>query len=104
MTPADFFNVERNRQAAPSGGGGQSYFSISFTGLEHEELGRFLGVDPADRVRTERPTVVLDDVAVIDDPAVTGPLTFAARYRPLAVLWRAAHDDGREPATGTQPE
>ena len=82
VTAADFFNVERSREAAPSGGGGQSYFSVSFTGLDHEELGVFLGVDPPSLIRTERPTVVLEDVAVIDDPTTVAHLTFAARYRP----------------------
>lgn len=82
ITVADFFNIERNRRAAPSGGGGQSYISISFRGVSYEELGRFLGVAPPSRVGTDRPTVLLSDVAVLDDPALTAPLEFASRYRP----------------------
>ena len=82
VTAADFFNVERGRDAAPSGGGGQSYFSISFTGLSHDDLGRFLDVDPPGLIKDQRPTVRLDDVGVIDEPLTTAPLTFGARYRP----------------------
>jgi hypothetical protein len=81
ITAADFFNVERSRQAAPLGGGGQSYISISFSGLTHEELGAFLQVVPPSLIATERPTVPLD-VRVVDDPEVRAPLVFAARYRP----------------------
>lgn len=82
VTPADFFNVERNRQAAPSGGGGQSYFSISFSGLTYDELGAFLGVSPPSLIGTTRPTLNLEDVGVIDSPQLTAALTFAPRYQP----------------------
>jgi hypothetical protein len=82
VTAADFFNVERSRDAAPSGGGGQSYFSISFAGLTYEDLGRFLSLDDPTAVGSERPTVLLTDVAVVDDPGASAPLTFGARYRP----------------------
>ena len=82
VTTADFFNIERGRGAAPSSGGGQSYLSISFAGVTHEELGRFLDVDPPRRVALDRPTVTLESVAVVDDPAVTAPLEFAPRYQP----------------------
>lgn len=82
VTHADFFEVERSPAAAPAGGGGQSYFSISFAGITHEELGRFLGVEPPSSIRTLRPPVTLDEVGVIDDPATTAPLTFRSRYRP----------------------
>jgi hypothetical protein len=82
VTPADFFNVERSREAAPSGGGGQSYFSLSFKGLTHDELGAFLEVAPPSLIRTTRPTVTLEEVAVIDAPLLASPLTFRARYLP----------------------
>jgi len=83
VTPADFFNIERSRNAAPASGGGQSYFSISFSGLTHEELGGFLDVEPPSRIESARPTVLLDQVAVINDPGVVAPLEFAPRYQNL---------------------
>lgn len=82
ITSADFFNIERARIAGPTGGGGQSYISISFRGLSHEDLGRFLQLSPPSLIGTTRPTVSLQDVAVIDDPSVTGSLEFAPRYQP----------------------
>jgi hypothetical protein len=82
VTQADFFEVERSPAASSTGGGGQSYFSISFAGITHEELGRFLGVEPPSAIRTVRPVVELGAVGVIDDPDTTAPLTFRSRYRP----------------------
>jgi hypothetical protein len=82
VTPADFFEIERGRAAAPRGGGGQSYFSISFAGLTYEELGRFLDVSPPSRIGTDRPTVILERVGVAAEPDVRAPLEFASRYRP----------------------
>lgn len=81
ITAADFFTIERSRDALPAGGGGQSYISISFAGLTHEELGRFLGVDPPNRIETERPRVELDGVGVVTDPTEVGNLVFAPRYQ-----------------------
>lgn len=82
VTPADFFNVERSRAAAPKSGGGQSYFSISFAGLKHEELGAFLGVKPPTLIGTTRPKVKLDAVSVTGEPEVSAPIEFAPRYLP----------------------
>lgn len=82
VTPADFFNVERSRAAAPNSGGGQSYFSISFAGLSHDELGRFLGVNPPSRIATDRPTVPLPEVGVVGERDVVDAVEFASRYRP----------------------
>src|SRR5688500_7773175 len=82
VTDADFFNIERSRQAAPSGGGGQSYISISFRGLTHEDLGRFLEVDPPSLIGSQRPTVTLEDVGVVGEPQAQAPLEFAPRYQP----------------------
>jgi hypothetical protein len=82
VTPADFFEVERARSASSAGGGGQSYFSISFAGLTYEQLGRFLGLTQPDRIGTDRPTVTLSSVGVAEDPDVTAPLVFAPRYQP----------------------
>lgn len=81
ITPADFFTIERSRDALPARGGGQSYISISFAGLTHEELGRFLDVDPPSRIETERPRVELEGVSVMTDPAEQGKLVFAPRYQ-----------------------
>lgn len=82
VTNADFFNIERSREAAPEGGGGQSYISVSFRGLTHEELGEFLGVEPPSRIAADRPTVRLDSVPAVNEPSLHAPLEFAARYRP----------------------
>jgi hypothetical protein len=49
VTAADFFNIERKREKGPTGGGGQTYISISFRGLTHTELGPH---DHARRCRT----------------------------------------------------
>jgi hypothetical protein len=81
LTDADFFNIERGPAAAPQTGGGQTYVSISFRGITSEELGRFLEVDPPERIETERPTVPLTDVGVAVDPTVRAPLEFAPRYQ-----------------------
>jgi hypothetical protein len=81
ITPADFFTIERGRAAGPSGGGGQSYISISFAGLDPDELGRFLNVSPPDRIVTERPRVPLPSVGVAADPDIVAPLVFAPRYQ-----------------------
>lgn len=82
VTPADYFNIERNRKNGPSGGGGQSYISISFAGLTKEEFARFLGVRPESRIADDRPLVVLPDVKVAVDPSLTADLTLRSRYRP----------------------
>ena len=81
LTDADFFNIERSRAAAPAGGGGQSYVSISFRGLTHDDLGRFLNLDPPSLVEDVRPAVELPAVGVLGEPEVLAPLNFAARYR-----------------------
>jgi len=82
VTPADFFEIERGRSASSAGGGGQSYFSISFAGLTYEQLGRFLDVAPPDRIGIDRPTVTLPAVGVAEKPEVTASLVFAPRYQP----------------------
>lgn len=82
ITAADFFNIERKRIYAPSGGGGQTYISISFRGLTYAELGTFLGIVPPGSVGTTRPRQTLKDVAVVYDPKVTADLTFRPRYQP----------------------
>jgi hypothetical protein len=84
VTAADFFNIERGREAAPHSGGGQSYISISFEqhGLTPAQLADFLGISPHSRIETERPTIVLDDVGVVGAENITAPLEFARRYRP----------------------
>lgn len=82
ITNADFFEIERAREAASEGGGGQSYISISFRGLTHEELGRFLALEPPSRISTDRPTATLDGVGLIVEPSIRSPLEFAPRYRP----------------------
>lgn len=81
VTSADFFTIERSPDAAPRGGGGQSYISISFAGLDHTELGRFLGVEPPARIETERPRVKLEAVANIMDPGERADIVFAPRYQ-----------------------
>lgn len=79
VTPADFFNIERDRAHGPAGGGGQSYISISFQGLEQKELGRFLALgNPTDLAR-KRPRVEID-AAVLGDETRRATLTFAPRY------------------------
>jgi hypothetical protein len=82
VTGADFFTIERGPGAGPSGGGGQKYFSISFSGLTYAELGRFLDVEPPRLIGTTRPTVTLGDVGMLTDPDVRAPLTFRPRYQP----------------------
>lgn len=82
ITAADFFNIERSRAAAPAGGGGQTYISISFRGLSYADLDSFLGVVPPNSVGTDRPKVVLRDVRSVFDPSDSEDLTFRSRYRP----------------------
>lgn len=82
ITPADYFNIERNHENGPQGGGGQSYISISFAGLSHEDFGRFLGLHPASRIASERPPIPLRDVKVAVDPRQSGDLMLRSRYRP----------------------
>jgi Protein NO VEIN, C-terminal len=93
VTYADFFNIERTRQAGPAGGGGQSYISISFQGLAAEDLARFLGVTPSDRLLAERPTVRLDSVGVVGDPDLRAPLEFAPRYKEGDPRYRIARQN-----------
>lgn len=81
-TAADFFNIERKRKYAPSGGGGQTYISISFRGLSYAGLGEFLGIVPPSSVGTTRPRRTLKDVAVAYDPNISADLTFRPRYQP----------------------
>lgn len=82
ITAADFFNIERKRKHAPTGGGGQTYISISFRGLTHSELGSFLGITPPGLVATTRPEKILRNVVAAYDLKVAADLTFRARYRP----------------------
>lgn len=80
ITAADFFNIERSPASAPTGGGGQTYISVSFRGLTHDELGRFLGVAPPNLITDNRPTVNLN-VSVARDLNVGASIEFAPRYR-----------------------
>jgi hypothetical protein len=82
ITAADFFNIERKREHGPSSGGGQTYISISFSGLTYTELGTFLGIVPPTSVGTTRPGKTLKAVAVVYDPKVSADLTFGPRYQP----------------------
>ena len=82
ITAADFFNIERSPDAAPVGGGGQTYISISFRGLTYVELGSFLGLGDPTLIGSTRPKVVLPAVASIVDAAAVAPLEFAPRYQP----------------------
>lgn len=81
VSSADFFNIERRRDAGPSGGGGQSYISISFSGLTYQELGEFLGLADPMQIKTARPRVQLEDVKAIQNSLDTAPLVFAPRYQ-----------------------
>lgn len=81
VTVADFASIEHGPRHDPDGGGGQGYFSISFAEhLDHEEFGRFLGVDPPSRILTERPDVDVD-AGVLGDPRAAATLRFRRRYR-----------------------
>jgi hypothetical protein len=81
ITKADFFNIERARGVGPLTGGGQTYVSVSFSGLTYEELGSFLDVVPPGEIGTSRPSKTID-VGVIEEPLIRAPIEFASRYRP----------------------
>lgn len=83
VTKADFYNVERGSDSGPESGGGQLYFSVSFgDDMDHEDLGRFLGVDPPEAIRDERPAASINVGAVENEAEPPTELQFRARYRP----------------------
>lgn len=80
--PSEFACVERARENTPSSGGGQTYFSVIFgEHLDKEELGRFLGLEPADRLITERPPVPLSAGVLGDPSSRPETIEFRPRYR-----------------------
>lgn len=85
VTSADFFHVERTRAAGPKGGGGQSYFSISFAGLTYVDLGEFLSLNVPSAIGVARPDAKLKDVGVAVDPDVRADIHFKPRYQPPQV-------------------
>jgi Domain of unknown function (DUF3883) len=81
VTDADFVCVERSTAHGPKGGGGQTYFSISFgSDLDKAEFGRFLGLDPPAQIELQRPDVAIE-AAVLTDPAISERLEFKPRYQ-----------------------
>jgi len=65
VTDSDFVCVERSRENTPVGGGGQTYFSLSFGDhLDKVDFGRFLGLEPPERIVTERPPVPIEAITL----------------------------------------
>jgi len=81
VTDGDFLCVERSTANTPPGGGGQTYFSISFgSHLDKDEFGGFLGLDDPGRIAAEKPAVPID-VGVLGEVGITDALEFRPRYR-----------------------
>lgn len=81
VTDADFVCVERDTAHGPRGGGGQTYFSVSFgEHLDKEAFGVFLEVTPPSAIDRERPDVAIE-AAVLTDPGVSERIEFKPRYQ-----------------------
>lgn len=81
VTDADFLCVERSSENTPEGGGGQTYFSLSFgEHLDIEEFARFLGVEPPHSISQDRPAIS-HDVGVLSDQSVVERIEFMPRYK-----------------------
>jgi hypothetical protein len=79
VTDADFVCVERPKGLV--GGGGQTYFSLSFgRHLDKEDFGRFLALDPPSLIATEKPAVEVE-AFVLTDPAEAETIEFSPRYQ-----------------------
>jgi Domain of unknown function (DUF3883) len=81
VTDADFVCVERSTEHTPVGGGGQTYFSLSFGAhLDKEEFGQFLALDPPTLILTERPPIPIE-AAVLGEPSEGATIEFRPRYQ-----------------------
>ncbi|HEY0390777.1 MAG TPA: DUF3883 domain-containing protein [Solirubrobacterales bacterium] len=80
VTDSDFVCVERSPENTPEGGGGQTYFSLSFGSyLDKTDFGRFLGLEPPTRIADERPSVPIK-AEVLGDPLQREAIEFRPRY------------------------
>lgn len=80
VTPGDFFRVECAPEYAPVGGGGQTYFDLTFGGLDKVAFARFLGVSRPKRILTEELTQSIP-AAVLTEPTRSADLEFQPRVR-----------------------
>ena len=103
ITPGDFFNIERTREAGPAGGGGQLYIDIPLgSNISIDEFGNFVRGQPLDNDDSTWPNIKVQAFSA-STPVVVAPLPFTPRrggnrrYR-IANQNRQASGSHRHPA------
>ena len=103
VTPGDFFNNERTREAGPAGGGGQSYIDIPLGGsISLHEFGNFVRGQPLDDDDSTWPHIEIQAFSASTPTIAAAPLVLTPR-RGKNRRYRIANQNRQAPGGSRHP-